>query len=169
MSQSVKHKKALRIVLVGSLAVNLLLVGIIGGSYVRGGGGPPRGFEFQLGPLSAALSHEDRRKIADQIRREVGRSGLSRSQRRTALEQMIGAVEAEPFDSEAFTQVIEGQQSRTDHVRAAALSSFVNFLSDMTAEERVVFAQNLRQTLEKGQRRDGQRPSPRVSGGGVGQ
>lgn len=160
MSQDVKPRKIWRIVLVGSLALNLLTVGIIGGSVLRGGGSTPRGYDFQLGPLSAGLDLEDRRKISERIRRDVGRAGYNRAQRRAALEAMIDAVEAQPFDSEALTGIIAEQQSRTDGARAAALESFVTHLSEMTAEQRAIFAQNLRQALKRGQAREGPRPPP---------
>ena len=165
MSQDVKPRKIWRVVLVGSLALNLLTVGVVGGSFLRGGGESPRGFEFQLGPLSEALDREDRRKIGNRIRREIRRSGLSGGPRRAAFEQMIVAVEAQPFDPEALTEIIIVHQTRTDGIRAAALGTFATYLSEMTVEERLLFAQNLRLTLERSQKRDGQRPPPPNSGG----
>ena len=160
MVQDVKPRKAWQIVLVVSLALNLLFVGLVGGAFLRGGGAPPRGFDLQLGPLSDALSRTDRRKISDQIRRDIGRSGLSRNERRAAFEALVSAVEAQPFDPELLTRLIEDQQSRTTNLRTTALSAFVGHLTEMTAQERQTFAQNLREGVKRF-REGGARPSPR--------
>lgn len=166
MRESSKPRQIWRIVLVTSLAINLLLIGLIGGAYVRGGGAPPRGFEFQLGPLSEALSREDRREIGEQIRKEIGRSGLSRRDRREAFEALVDAVEAQPFDPERLTSLIAVQQDRTDNVRAAALRAFVSYLTDMTAQERQTLAQSLRERVRRFGENGGKRPPPpRPSGG----
>ena len=166
MQQDIKPRKIWRIILVSSLALNLLLVGLIGGAYLRGGGAPPRGYDLQLGPLSQALSREDRRKIGDQFRREIGRSGMSRGERREMFENVVSAVEAQPFDPERLTLLITQQQSRTDDVRAAALGTFVAYLSQMSAEQRQSFAQSLREGVQRFREEGGKRsPQSRPSGG----
>jgi len=149
MEQDVKPRKAWQIVLVVSLALNLLFVGLVGGAFLRGGGAPPRGFDLQLGPLSDALSRADRRKISDQIRRDIGRSGLSRNERRVAFEALVSAVEAQPFDPELLTRLIEDQQSRTTNLRTTALSAFVGHLTEMTAQERQTFAQIIKRQRKR--------------------
>ena len=166
MDQHLKPRKVWRGILVVSLALNLLFVGLIGGAYLRGGGAPSRGFDLQLGPLSEALSREDRRKIGDQIRRDIGRSGLSRRERRESFEALVSAVEAQPFDPEALTRLIEEQQSRSNTVRRTALGSFVGHLTEMTAEERQDFAQKLREGVKRFQDGSNRKPPPpRPSGG----
>ena len=166
MRQDNSPQRIWRIVLVVSLAVNLLLIGLIGGTYVRGGGAPPRGFELQLGPLSEALSRDDRRRIGDQIRKDIGASGLSRRERREAFEALVDAVEAQPFDPERLTTLIAAQQGRTDNVRAAALGAFVNYLTDLSAQERKALAESLRERVQRiGEGGKRQPPPPRPSGG----
>jgi len=56
-------RKLWRIVLVISLALNLAVVGVVGGFMVRSSGdkGPPRSFDVGLGPIGRALDREDRR------------------------------------------------------------------------------------------------------------
>lgn len=149
-----------------SLAINLLLVGLIAGSYLNGRSGPPRGYDLQLGPLAQVLPREDRRKIGDRIRAEVGASGQSRRERRAAFEALLAAVEAQPFDPERLSFLISAQQDRQDIVRSAAIEAFVAHLTTLTADERQSLAENLREGIRNG--RDGERrpPGPRPSSGG---
>jgi uncharacterized membrane protein len=160
MDQDVKPKRIWRIILVGSLALNLLILGAVGGAYLRGGGAPPRGFDLQLGPLSGALSRQDRREIGNKIRREVGQSGQSRGDRSDAFENLMRAVEAQPFDPETLKRVIEDQQTRQDGIRTAALDVFVLHLQNMPAEDRVAFAIRLRESSAQRNDRNGRRRQP---------
>jgi uncharacterized membrane protein len=165
MVEQVKPRRTWRIVLVGSLALNLLMVGAVGGAFLRSGGGPPRGFELQLGPLSDVLSPKDRRQIGDQIRRGIGRQGQSRTARREAFESLVLAVAAQPFDPETLAASIRDQQKQQDNVREAALDVFVAHLTNMTAVERSDFANKLRDSFARRGNRDRRRAPPEKSGG----
>lgn len=165
MAQDAKPRKIWRIVMGLSLAINLLFIGLIGGAFLRGQDSQPRGFDLQLGPLTDALSREDRRKIGQQIRRDVMRSGQSRRDRRVAFEELVSAVEAEPFDPQRLIAVIEEQQDASHDLRQTALTSFVTHLSQMTAQERKDFAQRLREGVQRFRGGGKQPPVPRPSSG----
>jgi uncharacterized membrane protein len=165
MVEQIKPHRTWRIVLVGSLALNLLMVGAVGGAFLRGGGGPQRGFELQLGPLSDVLSLRDRRKIGEQIRRGIGRQGQSRAARLEAFENLISVVAAQPFDPELLAASIRDQQKQLDNVRDAALNAFVAHLTNMTVGERSDFADKLRDSFARRGNHDGRHPPPEKSGG----
>jgi uncharacterized membrane protein len=166
MKQQDKPNRVWRIVLVSSLAVNLLMIGVIGGSVVRGGGRPPAGFELQLGSLTTALSQKDRRAIGDQIRRNASRSGQIRSERREAVEALMRALEAQPFDAETLELVIRSQQDRQSELQGTALDAFVSHISDMTAEERTDFVKRLRENYARRGDRNDRRPPPETNNSG---
>lgn len=161
MERQAKPRRIWRVILVTSLAVNLLLVGLLGGAYVRNGGAPPRSFDVQLGPLTAALSQKDRRAIGEQLRRGDNRAGQSRNERRQAFEDLIMVLESQPFDAAALSRVFQRQQERQFELQGKALGAFVTRVSGMTADERVAFAQRLRESYERrGNRSDRRGPPP---------
>ena len=164
MTKPVKPRRLGRIVLLGSLALNLMMLGVAGGAYLNGGGGPPRGVNFQLGPMSEALSREDRREIGKQIRRNIGRANPSASDRSAAYDNLIAIVQAEPFDRSALSMAIESQQRRQDALRTTALTAFVEHVAGMTAAQRIEFAERLKASSTR--RGDGRRPPPAKGSGG---
>lgn len=166
MEKQKKPRRIWRIVLVTSLAINLLLIGLVGGAIVRNGGGPPRGFDVQLGPLTAALSPKDRRAIAEQLRQGDRRLGQSRKDRRDAFEALIQVVESQPFDPDALAQVFQSQQERQFELQGKALSAFVAQVSGMTSEERDAFAIRLRDSYDRRGNRPDRRPRMMTPGSG---
>lgn len=165
MQQQAKPRRVWRIVLVMSLAVNLLMVGLIGGAFLRSGGSPPGAFDVRLGAFAAALSPKDRREIGDQLRRGDGKLGQSRADRRKAFEDLILVLESQPFDPEALLRIFQSQQERQFELQGKALAAFVVRVSEMTLEERTAFAGRLRESSERRGNRDDRRPPPPNSGG----
>ncbi|MEP1389637.1 MAG: periplasmic heavy metal sensor [Yoonia sp.] len=165
MPKQAKPGRVWRIVLVTSLAINLLILGLVGGAYLRSGGTPPGAFDVRLGPLTAALPPKDRREIGDQLRRGPGKPGLSRLERRQAFEDLILVLESQPFDPEALSRIFQIQQERQFELQGRALAAFVVRVTNMTLEERAAFAGRLRENSERRGNRDDQRP-PRPNSGG---
>ena len=90
-----------RIVLVVSLALNLLVVGIVAGfafGPMRDRGHPPR---IEPGGLTyiRALDPADRRAIGQAIRENRERSGPRRDVRRAQIEAMVAQLRAETIDA----------------------------------------------------------------------
>ena len=71
-----------RVLLVVSLALNLLVIGAVAGVIIKGGpfkhGGPPHMAQGGVGPLTQALSKEDRRAIGREMRQKGQQSGWDR-------------------------------------------------------------------------------------------
>jgi uncharacterized membrane protein len=149
MSAASHRRKLSRILLVGSLAVNLLLVGLIIGALTTGRTGPSRGFEPQLGPLAQVLPKRDRAEIGREIRRglrRLDRSGLARS---AAMAEVLALLEADKFDADAFAETIRDQQVWQDQVRDVALTAFVSHINTLPVERRLQVAQTLRDRLSR--------------------
>jgi uncharacterized membrane protein len=166
MKTQPKPRRIWRVVLVTSLAINLLMIGLVGGAVFRNGGAPPRAFDVQLGPLTAALSEKDRRAIGEQLRQGDKRSGPSRGERRKAFEDLILVLESQPFDPVALSLVFQSQQERQFELQGRALGAFVVQVSDMSLEDRTAFAARLRDSYERRGDRDDRRPPPPTPGSG---
>ena len=95
-------RPGLRALLIGSLALNLVIGGLMAGAVLgnkQAGDRPPREGDV-LGAYTRALTKEDRREIGRSIReyhREQG--GEGKLGPRKVLEDMLIALRAEPFDA----------------------------------------------------------------------
>ncbi len=142
-----------RILLVVSLALNLLVIGAVAGFAIKGGplkhGGPPHVAVGGVGPLTQALTREDRRAIGREMRRKAQESGWDRRAHRQALERMVVLLEATPFDAEAFdadlNTIMDGMRGRISDARGA----LVNRLSDMSDEDRAAYAERIRDKMDR--------------------
>lgn len=152
-----KPSRLWRIVLVASLALNLIIVGVVAGSVLSGRQGPPRGFELGLGPLAQALPPETRRAISDTLRRTPSLRPEGRDVRRRSLDAVLTAVRAQPFDAAALSAVLASQSDRGRMLREAAQTAMIDHIAQMTDAQRATFADALAQELTK-------RPPPRRSG-----
>ena len=103
----------MRGLLVVSLAVNLLVFGMIGGAVLSGGGpGAAREAVRDLDgtPFVRALSPQDRRALLRELRgeREVLRD--SRTALRDRFENLLAALRADDFDAASLERILAGQR-----------------------------------------------------------
>ena len=144
----------LRIMLVVSLAFNLLIIGAVAGIALKGG--PlkhgPRGHhmaDVAVGPLTRALTAEDRRAIGRQLREQAEDTGWSGQDHRASLEKMVVLLETTPFDPERFASEMEttiyGMQARL----AAARVALAEHLAAMPDAERAAYAMRGKEVLDR--------------------
>lgn len=146
--QTAKPRRLWRIVLVLSLAMNLAVVGMVAGAVVSGrfGDGPPRSFDLGLGPVTRALTPDERRDIARALRHD---GALRRFDLRARVSAMVDAIAAEPFDAAGLRVLMAEQATRVSAVQARAQDAFVETVSQMSAERRAAFAAQLAQELSR--------------------
>jgi len=135
--------------LVVSLAVNLIVAGLIGGAMLRGG--PPE----QMHPdrsVSAlglrlylrALPADQRRQIAKDARARRGEFKLGPKLIRAHMRALAAAVEAEPFDPETLRVVLSAQSASVAGNMAIGQDILIDRIAAMTEAERKEFAAALR-------------------------
>jgi len=139
-----------RIVLIVSLAFNLLVLGLIGGALLSGGKWrhhhPPR-LEAG-GPLTRALSNEDRRAIGRKMRKAYREDGEEvRASRHQALDELVAAVEAVPFDPEAVRQRMADIRAMFRNRFELGQTLLIERLSEMSDAERAAYAERLRERM----------------------
>jgi len=117
-----KPTRLWRIVLVTSLAMNLAVVGVVGGLLLRNAGdkGGPRGFDVGLGPIARVLDREDRRAIGEALRKVPGVRAPSRGDNRAALVALADVLRAEPFSEAALVAALDTPSVRMQAIRSAA-------------------------------------------------
>lgn len=138
-------RKLWRIVLVISLALNLAVVGVVGGFMVRSSGdkGPPRSFDVGLGPIGRALDREDRRAIGAALRNAPQLRGSSRQKDEAILADFIAALRADPFSEAALVVVLEVPATRVAAVRETAITALTNRIVGMSVADRHALADRL--------------------------
>lgn len=142
--QPVPSSRSLRIALGVSLAFNVLIVGMIAGGIASGrhmmG---PQGFNADLGPFARAMSIEDRRGLAGELRErpEVGRSGAQEMTRiRSAfLETLV----AEPFDPLALDRIFAAERQRGVQAMQVGQDLLLQRIALMSPQQRQQFARRL--------------------------
>ena len=145
-------RPGLRALLIGSLALNLVIGGLMAGAVLgnkQAGDRPPREGDV-LGAYTRALTKEDRREIGRSIRefhREQG--GEGKLGPRKVLEDMLIALRAEPFDAEAVEAVFASQADLAVARRAIAQQVWIDHVSQMSADARAAYADRIVEALSR--------------------
>jgi hypothetical protein len=135
--------RGVRVLLLASLALNLLVAGLVLGDALAGGGpgGPPRRVEMSLGPLARALDEDDRRAILEDLR---GRPEFARRGPRGAdLAPILAALRAEPFDPDRARAAFAEQARVVAAAQGAAQEALLARLAAMSPEARAAVADRL--------------------------
>ncbi|WP_147124329.1 periplasmic heavy metal sensor [Shimia ponticola] len=145
-----------RIVLVISLALNILVLGMVAGAFLRGHDDrpnrrpPPVGSEIGVAPILKALEPEDRRAMGRAVFREARRDPDRRAETRARLAEMAAILRAEPVD-EAALQDLLGQYSEDAMARHQNIQRvLIDTLSAKSPQERAALAARLEDFAENG-------------------
>lgn len=142
----------MRVLLLASLALNLLVAGVLVGDALTDGGPGhgPRPVALDLGPLTRALDPADRRAVLDALQ---GRDDLrppSRAERAAFLAETLAAVRADPFDRARAEAALLEQSERVAAVEGAVRAALLDRLAALPAEARDAYADRLEAEAGRG-------------------
>ncbi len=146
-----KMRPGMRALLIGSLAINLIVFGLVAGAALgnkRISNRPLKDGDV-IGAYTRALLPEDRRAIGKAMREHSRENGLGREERRTQLQQMLAALKATPFDASNVKALMEVQSKQAFERRNLAQDLWITRLEAMTDEERAGFAKRLEEALKR--------------------
>lgn len=144
--------RGVKIALGLSLAVNLLILGLVAGAMLALG--PPRSAEddprlrtLGLGPFAIALSRVDRAAVSDRI----DRAALSAERRAlgAGLSQMRAALLAEPFDRAAAEAALARSRHAAEAMQGLGHAALLDQIERMDAAERAALAERLGRVLRR--------------------
>lgn len=136
--------------LVLSLALNLVVIGLVAGMFFLGDAkGPPQRFDLTAGPMTRAMEPEQRDALRQALRRSGAFRPADRSQMRADAIALLETVRADTFDSVAFREAIDRQRTRLNDGQAAVLETLTQQISGMTQEERAAFADRLEEQMRR--------------------
>lgn len=160
-------RRGVKILLFASLALNLAVAGVVIGAVVKhrfdGDDRRPR-IEGPGGPLTRALSREDRREIGKALRAEFGAMRPSRDKIRADYDRVIAALRAEPYDAATVRAVVSEQSEAMDARMRAGQAQLLKRLDEMTPDERARFAGRLEEVLDRGIDKHRKSPGGKRSG-----
>ena len=143
----------MRLLLLASLALNLLIVGTSVGMILRGGPPPVAVRDLGFGPFAAALSPEDRAALRRDWAARSGAKGDGRRALREDIRALLDTLRADPFDAPALRAIMARGAERTAGRLHLGMALIEDRLVALSAAERLAFADRLERELRRGPRR----------------
>ena len=148
-----KPRRWLLPLLFTSLALNLLIVGIVAGWMASHGGdrrpdfGAARGLVGE--PFLRALPDEQRRELMRDVTREAPRIRESRESLRARFEAFLTALRAEPFDAEVVAGLMREQRAVALGRQDIGERLLLERLEAMSPEQREDYAASLERSFRR--------------------
>lgn len=149
-------KPWLKIVFALSLALNLAVVGIVGGAMFRfdkregGMRSPPVG-----ALLYRELSKEDRREIRAAADQDFSKRD---ERRKEEAEELAAALRQVPFDPNLVESLLLAQTKKVDDFQASVRALWLARVSEMSDAERADYAERLKDAMLKPPSKKGPKP-----------
>jgi len=161
-SKKMAAPRWMRVLLGVSLALNLLVIGLVSGAYVRMGGlqgldrlrAPPRTVGAAM---FRELSGEDRRALRDRSNgMNMGGSMPMTHHARLMAEAMevSEAVRAVPFDPQALSDILEQQARKRQGFQKSVQQVWVERVTTMSASEREAYGARLLHAMNRPRPKD---------------
>lgn len=153
-----KLPRRYKIILGVSLAVNLVVAGMIGGAALRHGEGARGGLRSAgLGayalPYMLALPKEERQQVMKTVRSDRKGRVPDRAARRALYADVLSVLRAEPFDAEKLSIALSTQAETTIEVQQSAQAAWMAVIAQMSDAERAAYADEVEEVLRRGPRR----------------
>ncbi|SHH93533.1 periplasmic heavy metal sensor [Marivita hallyeonensis] len=135
----------MRVTLVVSLALNVLIIGVVAGFILSGGPDKHTDRDVRdVGTLfTRALAPEDRRAVRREFGLAMAAQGRDRS---TILEQIqttVASLRQDPFDADAFVQALEDQSGQRRAREALGRDVLAARIAEMSDAERLAYADRI--------------------------
>lgn len=152
-----KPRRWLYPLLYGSLALNLLIVGIVSGWMASLGGDRRSDFGAARGlvgePFLRALPEDQRRALMRDVLRETPRIKESRESLRARFEAFLTALRADPFDPNAVAGLLQDQRAVALGRQDIGERLLLERLQAMSLEQRQDYAAALEKSFRQLRRR----------------
>lgn len=140
-----------KVLLVASLALNLLIVGVIAGSVL---GAKPKDNNPLLrnlgyGPFVGALPSEDKYQMTEALKRQAGSFRENRRELRREFETLLDLLRTDPFDAAQLEAVIMRQSSHISERLELGSELLIERIVAMTPEARAAYADRLDKQLKR--------------------
>ena len=129
-----KKNRVVIILLICSLALNLLFIGgLIGRSLF---GGPPGHLPNHMGWMLRNLSDEKRKELRPQLKERSGSLRTVRQEMRDARQRLSSAIMEEPLDEKALNLALKDLRSASNKFQVVTHENMSTILKEMKLEDR---------------------------------
>jgi hypothetical protein len=156
-----KTPRWIKVLLFASLSMNLLVVGLVAGTYFRHA---PSGRyddvrysplrELGYGPFIYALSPSDKKAIGRSWSERSGDLRANRDEVRAQFRALLGLLRKTPFEIEAVQDIVQNQQVKLSERQKIGQQMLLDRIAAMTGDERAEFARRLERSLSRSFRRN---------------
>ncbi|MGC8201886.1 periplasmic heavy metal sensor [Aliiroseovarius sp. PTFE2010] len=148
-----------RVLTVVSLAINLLIIGLVAGAAYRFKEAPPprdlAARDVGYGAFIAAFEREDRRDLGRAYRAHMPDRKQVRQEMDRQNDALLAVLRADPFQPEALEALLNQRQSRLNAMQMQGQELLLNQIRDMDPDARKDYADRLHGILTRGpDRRD---------------
>lgn len=148
--------RKLRVLLFASLALNLLIAGLVIGAWAShefdGRKKRPK-YEQVGGPLVSALSRKDRREVGRAIRKTLREERPSKADFKAEFAKVIAALTADPYEQDAVRDAVQGQMQIVVRRADVSVEALLRHFETMSVQERAEYAERLQAVLDRGPRK----------------
>jgi len=139
------------VLLIASLALNLLIVGMVAGAVIRGGPGDRnpmlRGLGY--GVFVHALPREDKRAMTRALADQAGSFRRNGRELRREFERFLDIVRSDPLDETELVAAIHRQRARVTERQELGSELLVARIVAMTPAARAAYADKLDRSLRR--------------------
>ena len=142
-STDLKPRNLWKILFGISLALNLLIVGAIGGAILRVGKGPMAKHHASGFLYMRALNFEDKKALRKELFRNKDGRKISRAKEHSSYISAVKILKKDPFDRKAFEDLLDEQTKHSKSRQSSARVALVTQITGMTKEERLIYSERL--------------------------
>ena len=129
-----KKNRVVIMLLICSLALNLLFIGGLIGRSVFGG--PPGHLPNHMGWMLRNLSDEKRKELRPQLKERSGSLRTVRQEMRDARQRLSSAIMEEPLDEKALNLALKDLRSASNKFQVVTHENMSTILKEMKLEDR---------------------------------
>ena len=148
-SQDLKPRNPWKILFGISLAINLLIVGAIGGAILRVGKGPMAKHHASGFLYMRALNFEDKKSLRKELYKNKNTQKIGRAKEHSSYSSAVKILKKDPFDRKAFEELLDQQTKFSKSSQRSARLALVAQIAKMTKEERSIYSERLEDLVHK--------------------
>ena len=142
-STDLKPRNLWKILFGISLALNLLIVGALGGAMLRVGKGPEVKHRASGNLYMRALNFEDKKALRKELFKNKDSRKVIRAKEHSSYSSAVKILRKYPFDRKAFEDLLDQQTKYSKSRPSSARTVLITQIENMTKEERLIYSKRL--------------------------
>lgn len=143
VSTDLKPRNLWKILFGISLALNLLIVGALGGAMLRVGKGSGVKHRASGNLYMRALNFEDKKALRKKLFKNKDSRKIIRAREDSSYSSALKILRKYPFDRKAFEDLLDQQTKYSKSRPSSARAVLITQIENMTKEERLIYSKRL--------------------------